>query len=699
MKFYIYLFLLIIFSACASKTSQTTEFVISELAEALTAEELAGKRLTPELLWKFGRLGDYSISADGKTVAYTVTRFNLEQDRSRTTIWSIPIDGGQAVCLTADVPASCSNPRWLPSGKLAYTTGTKDGTQIWEMNANGTGKRQVSFITGGLSGFEFNKNADVVMFTKRVSVGNNPREKHADLPKSSAGVYDDMMYRHWDYWNDNTVSHIWVGKMKNGELLSGIDIMEGEPYDAPLAPFFSMSEVAWCPTGKHIAYTSKKMEGKTYTTSTDSDIYLYNIENKTTKNITKGMLGYDKYPVFSPCGNMIAFQSMETPGYESDKGRLMVYNLSTENIDYITADYEHSASNFSWTSDSRHLYFISGVRATYQVYLADIATKEIKPITEGHHNYGNIKIANHVAGNILICSKTTLSMAAELFIVDAQTGSDRQLTTINENIYASIDMGKVEERIVKTSDGKDMLVWVVYPPDFDPNKKYPALLYCQGGPQSAVSQSFSYRWNKQLMAANGYIVVAPNRRGVPTFGHDWLIQISGDYGGQNISDYLSAIDDVKKENYVDEERLGAVGASYGGYSVYWLAGNHDNRFKAFISHCGFFNIESMYAATEEFFFVNFDFGGAFWEKPRPRNYDFSPHLHVDKWNTPILVIHGIKDYRVPYNEGLQAFNAAQLRGIPSRLLVFPDEGHWILKAQNAIVWQREFFEWLDMWLK
>ena len=691
-SFIILIFISFLITGC---NNQTVPILISEQPEALTSEEIAGKRLTPELLWKFGRIGDYSVSPDGKTVVYTVTRFSLTENASRTTIWTVSADGGEATCLTAGISSGASNPRWLPSGRIAYMSAANDGMQIWSMNANGSDKRQISFIGGGINGFEFSPQGDAVMYLKRVSIGGSPAEQYPDLPKANAITANDLMYRHWDRWTDYMASHIWVGKIENGALRSGIDIMEGEPYEAPLAPFFSLAEIAWSPDGKYIAYTCKKMTGREYAISTNSDIFLYNVETGITKNITEGMLGYDKYPVFSPDGAKIAFQSMATLGYEADKQRLMVYSMSNGAMEDLTEHYEENASNFVWTADGSEIFFISGVRATYQLFKVNVASKEIQPITSGHHNYANIIPAH----NGLICSKTTMSLATELFVVNPQTGTEQQLTFVNKNIYDAINMGNVEERIVKTTDDKDMLVWVIYPPDFDPSKKYPALLFCQGGPQVATSHSFSYRWNFQLMAANDYIIVAPNRRGLPTFGQEWNRQISGDYGGQNMLDLLSAIDDVSKEPYVDENRLGAVGASYGGFSVYWLAGHHEQRFKAFIAHCGLFNFESMYGSTEEYFFVNFDMGGAFWENPRPRNYDFSPHLSVDKWDTPILVIHGVRDYRVPYAEGIQAFNAARLRNIPARLLIFPDEGHWVLRPQNSVLWQREFFGWLDEWVK
>ena len=410
------------------------------------------------------------------------------------------------------------------------------------------------------------------------------------------------------------------------------------------------------------------------------------------------MPGYDKYPVFSPDGKKIAFQSMETPGYEADKDRLLVYDMVTGNKEYLTENFDQNVSNLCWSDEGDIIYFISGIKATYQIYQLELKTGQIKQITEGVHNYNSFSLA----GNSIIGEKMSMSMATEIFRVNKETGSEQQLTFTNRNIYDNIKMGKVEEEWIQTTDGKDMLVWVIYPPGFDPEKKYPALLYCQGGPQSAVSQFFSYRWNFQIMAANDYIIVAPNRRGLPTFGTEWNEQISGDYGGQNMKDYLSAIDKLKEEPFIDKNRLGAVGASYGGFSVFWLAGNHDKRFKAFISHCGIYNFESMYAATEETFFVHHDMGGSYWDKSNSvaqKSYATSPHKFIQNWDTPIMIITGANDFRIPYTESLQAFNAAQLRGVPSKLLFFPEETHFVLKPQNSILWQREFFGWLDKYLK
>jgi dipeptidyl aminopeptidase/acylaminoacyl peptidase len=447
-----------------------------------------------------------------------------------------------------------------------------------------------------------------------------------------------------------------------------------------------------------IAYTCKKKTGKAYSVSTNSDIYFYEVETGRTTNFTDGMMGYDKNPVFSHNGKYLAWESMERDGYESDKNRLFLANLETGEKTDLTADFDQNVHSLSWDAESSAIFFTSNIHGTDEIYRLKLADGSISRLTDGIHNYQTVE----QAGSKLVAQKVSMSQPAELYLVDPETGTDQPLTMVNKGILDQLTMGKVEERWLETTDGKQMHTWVIYPPNFDPNKKYPALLYCQGGPQGTVSQFWSYRWNFQMMAANGYIVVAPNRRGLPGFGQEWNEQISKDYGGQNIKDYLTAIDELAKEPFVDENRLGAVGASYGGFSVFFLAGNHDGRFNAFISHDGMFNFEHMYTTTEEMWFVNWDIGGPFWEKDNAaaqRSYTFSPHNFVQNWDTPILVIHGEKDFRVPPDQGMAAFNAAVLRDIPAQFLYFPEENHWVLQAQNGILWQRVFFNWLDRWLK
>ncbi len=662
---------------------------------ALTSEEIEGGILTPEILWKFGRVSNHQLSPDGETVIFNVTYYNHNTNESITQIYTLPAAGGDPQLMTQSF-GSCYNPRWKPDGSaIAFLSSRSGDSQIWEMDPNGNNPRQVSFIDGGINGFEYSPNGNMVLYLKDVKLDKTPTEIYEDLPLANVRIIDDLMYRHWNSWHDYSYSHIFVSPIREDGILEGNDIMEGEQWDAPLSPYFDQSEIVWSPDGKYIAYTCKKMKGKNYAVSTNSDIYLYSIQDETTENLTKGMQGYDKYPVFSNDGSKIAWQSMETPGYEADKARLFVMDLNNREKLYLTRDFDQNAEHFVWSDDDSKIYFISGVEATYQIYSIELENMDINQITTGVHNYTSFELGE----GFLTGEKMSMSMATEIFTIDIASGEEKQISFMNKNIYENIEMGDVEERWVKTTDNKDMKVWVIYPPGFDAEKEYPALLYCQGGPQSAVSQFFSFRWNFQMMAANDYVIVAPNRRGLPTFGTEWNEQISEDYGGQNIKDYFSAIDALKKEAFIDEQRLGAVGASYGGFSVFYLAGHHEGRFNAFISHCGIFNFESMYASTEEMFFVNHDMGGAFWEKPKPPSYDFSPHKYVGNWDTPILIITGEYDFRIPYTESLQAFNAAQLQGVPSKLLVFPEETHFVLKPQNSILWQREFFGWLDKYLK
>jgi dipeptidyl aminopeptidase/acylaminoacyl peptidase len=522
------------------------------------------------------------------------------------------------------------------------------------------------------------------------------------------------MVRHWDRWTDGSHLHIFIADFDGMTIAEGKDIMEGEPYDAPMEPYFDAAEISWNNAGTTLAYSCKKMGETEYATSTDSDIYLYDVESGTTTNICKEygalvaeprtdgilvnmavMAGYDKYPVFSPDDSKIAFRSMRRAGNESDKERLFIFDTATKEFTDLTADFDHSATNVLWNSEDE-LFFIAPYFGTYQVFRADM-DGDVSIVTEGEHDI----TALSMAGSSAVVSLTRQDRATELYSLSTASARLFPLTDINGKIFSSLKMGRIEERMIRTTDGRDMLTWVTYPPDFDPAKKYPALLYCEGGPQSAMTQVWSYRWNYQLMATQGYIVVAPCRRGTLSFGQEWTDQISGDYSGQNIRDYLSAIDEVAREPYVDSERLGCVGASYGGYSVFYLAGVHEGRFKAFISHCGIFNFESMYGETEELFFVNNDYGGSYWsENPvAQRSYAASPHKLVKNWDTPILIITGQNDFRIPYTQSLEAHTAARLMGVPSRLVVFDNEAHQVFGPQNNLAWNREFFGWLDRYVK
>jgi len=692
---YLLLIQLLLLATVSCNKPVSNETKPGDFQGILSEAEIQAGRLSPEILWKFGRIGDHQVSPDGKYILYNLSRYDYQTNGRISDICLIQADGGEVKILTPS-DGSYFNARWTPDGrKIGYISSQTGSGQVWEMNPDGTAAMQRTDISGGINGFEYAPAGNQIFYLADVKIDKLATDIYPDLPLANVHIADDLMVRHWNSWSDGAYSHIFIAGLSETLIRTGTDIMIGEPWDAPLSPYFDQAEISWSPDGKKIAYTCKKMKGREYALSTNSDIYLYQTEDGQTLNLTSGMQGYDKYPVFSPDGSKIAWQSMETPGFEADKNRLFVIDLAKGEKKYLTENWDHNAEGLSWSRDGAQIYFTSVRNATTQIYSINTQTSEIRQITNGQHDYINAKPAD----GFLTGEKMSMSMSPELFRINPETGEETQLSFTNRHIYDKIKMGRVEERWVKTTDRKDMLVWVIYPPDFDSTKQYPALLYCQGGPQSAVSQFFSFRWNLQLMAANGYIVVAPNRRGLPGFGSEWNEQISGDYGGQNIRDYLSAIDQVAAEPYVDKERLGAVGASYGGFSVFYLAGHHEGRFKAFISHCGIYNFESMYGGTEEMFFVNHDLGGAYWDKPKPESYKWSPHLYVDKWDTPILIVSGEYDFRIPYTQSLEAFNAAQLRGIPSRLLIFPEETHFVLKPQNSILWQREFFGWLDTYLK
>lgn len=695
-----------------------------ELNMELTQQEKDARVFSPEVMLKMGRLGSPAVSPDKQTVLYTINYQSLEDNRGYTSLWVQPTQAdriprmksapGDLKQLTGN-NMGVNSPAWAADSKTIYFLCNKSrSSQLWSVGIDGEGLKQLSDVEGGINGFGISPDEDKIWYTQKVKVQNVTSEEvyGGKFDKSKARIYDDLMERHWDYWEDGAYSHIFVAdfdasKGKNA-VGKGTDIMPGEAWDAPLAPYFDMEEIAWRPDGKALAYTCKKLTGYAYAISTDSDIYLYTLEDGKTVNLTEGMSGYDKYPAFSPDGSKMAWQSMERAGNESDKSRLMILDLATGERDYLTKDFDYNASNLRWGTnryDKEAIYFIAPMEGRHQICRVDTEDFKVAVLSGENADYTWFDLLDKATNaQQFLAAKTTISMATELFTrLDSVKAVDNQLTFVNQSIYDQVDMGEVQERWVKTTDGKEMLVWVILPPNFDPNKKYPTLLYCQGGPQSVVSQRWSYRWNFQLMAAQGYVVVAPNRRGLPSFGQEWLDQISGDYSGQNIRDYLSAIDDVAKEPWVDRDRLGCVGASYGGYSAFYLMGHHENRFKAFIAHCGMFNLESFYGETEELWFPTNDLGGPYWDrdenKVADRSYANSPHLAVNKWNTPILIIAGAKDFRIPYTQSLQAFTAARAKGIPSRLVFFEDEAHQVFKPQNAWVWHKEFFSWLDKYLK
>jgi len=659
--------------------------------------KLTSDLMTPEVLWAFGRVSDPQASPDGKSVMYGVSYYSIEQNKGNRDLYLLELKTNKVNQITQTAKSEF-NALWRPDGKkIGYLSSESGSVQLWEMNPDGSEKIRISDIEGGITGFKYAPDQSKIVFTKEVPLTNKFESLYKDLPLATGRVLDDLMYRHWDEWVD-TYSHVFVADYDGKQLLNEVDILKGEPYQAPLKPFGGMEQVSFTPDSKAVAYTCKKLTGKMESLSTNSDIYLYDLTTKKTTNLTEGMMGFDVAPSFSPDGKYMAWESMERDGYESDKNRLYLLNLATGEKIYATEKFDQNAGDLTWTPDSKNLFFTSDWHGAYQIYQYNLKNQKIDQITEGLQDYHALALA----GKLLITTKQTMSFPSELFSINPKNGTATQLTFTNQNLLEQLAMGKTEERWIKTHDGEDMQVFVIYPPHFDPNKKYPALLYCKGGPQGPLSQSFHYRWNYQIMAANGYIVVAPARRGVSGFGQAWQEQISGDYHGKSMQDYLTSIDEMAKEPFVDKERLGAVGASAGGYAVYYLAGNHDSRFKAFVAHDGIFNEEAQYLETEEMWFENWDKGGPFWEKDNKiaqEVYAHSPHKYVDKWDTPILVIHGEKDYRVVFTQGMTAFNAAILKDVPAEFLYFPDENHWVLQPQNAILWQRTFFSWLDKWLK
>ncbi|MFA6812121.1 MAG: S9 family peptidase [Bacteroidaceae bacterium] len=692
--------LIIMFSAMLlasyGEAKDTTN--ISETPIGKSDIQIKGGRMTPEALWSMGRMGEMSLSPDGKKIVYTVAYYSIPENKSNREIYVMNADGSDNRQITHTTMQE-NSAAWIKGGnKIAFMSNDDGSSQLYEINPDGTERRQLTHYKGDIEGFKFSPDGKKLMFIAEVKTIKTTAEKYPDLPKASGIIVTDLMYKHWDEWV-KSAPHPFVADF-NGEGISNIkDVMQGEPYECPMKPFGDVEQLNWNETSDKLAYTCRKKVGLQYTLSTNSDIYVYDLKTGQTTNITEENKGYDTNPQYSPDGKYVAWQSMEHDGYESDQNRLMVMNLVTGEKRFVSKPFESNVDAFVWSANSKTIYFTGVWHAEEQIYACNVDKSTVKAITSGVHDYGTIKLFGK---RMLLAMRHSMSMADELYAVNLSDGEATQLTHENESIYKQIEMGKVESRWIKTTDGKQMLTWVIYPPRFNPNKKYPTLLYCEGGPQSPVSQFWSYRWNFQIMAANDYIIVAPNRRGLPGFGNEWNEEISGDYGGQCMKDYFSAIDEVSKEPYVDKDHLGCVGASFGGFSVYWLAGHHNKRFKAFIAHDGIFNMQMQYLETDEMWFANWDMGGAYWDKKNPvaqRTFATSPHLFVDKWDTPILCIHSEKDYRILASQAMAAFNAAKLRGVPAELLIYPDENHWVLKPQNGILWQRTFFEWLDKWLK
>ena len=701
--------------------------------------QLDSDLMTPEALWAMGRIGGYSASPDGQKIVYQVGYYSVKHDKSHHVLYVMNADGtGQQKLTTGS--KNETDAAWLDNGTIAFLT----GGEVWKMNADGTNRRQLSRTGGEVEGFKFSPDGTKVILLKSLPFNEIIKKNPADLPKATGRLVTDLMYRHWDHYVES-IQHPFVCSVgESGIAADAVDILEGEPYECPMEPFGGIEQLDWSPDSKSIAYTCRKKTGLEYSISTDADIYLYNISTRATRNLckpegyvepkidpTKTMkyqsvnapenlknnVGYDQNPKFSPDGRFVAWLSMERNGYEADRQRLCCYELATGEKTYLTEDFDSNVDDFCWSDNVKdaQIYFIGVWHAIENLYaVAPVPAKgkakggvRTVQLTNECADWGSLQLMNN--GRQLLMERHSFIEPADLYLVTpnakkTEKTTIQQLTFENKHILDRLAKPKVESRWVKTTDGNQMLYWIVQPPHFDPSKKYPTLLFCEGGPQSPVSQFWSYRWNFMIMASQGYVIIAPNRHGLPGFGQEWLEEISGDWTGQCMSDYLTAIDDAAQNlPYVDRNRLGAVGASFGGFSVYYLAGHHDKRFKCFIAHDGAFNLQAMYTETEENWFSNWEYDDAYWNKDQTANaqktYKNSPHLFVDKWHTPILCIHGELDYRINATQGMSAFNAARMRGIEAQLLIFPNENHWVLKPQNGILWQRTYFNWLDRWLK
>ena len=645
--------------------------------------------MTPEVLWAFGRVGGAVVSPDGKRVAYTVAYYSIQENKSNSDIYVMDVNGENKKQLTQTTGREGAL-AWLPSGKaIAFL---RDG-KLWNINPDSGNETQVSDIEESIDGFIYSPTEDKALFVISTKLEKyTGAEIYSDLDKANAYIYDDMMYRHWDSWKDGSYNHIYVGNIVSGKITAVEDIMPGELFDSPTKPFGGTEEITWSPDGKTIVYTSKKLTGKEYAFQTNSDLYAYDLSSKQTKLLTPDMPGYDKYPQFSPDGSKLLFTSMKRAGFEADKERMMIMDWPSGTIKDVSESLDASPSSMKWSADGSAIYFTAPFQEAHQIHKLDMKTGNISRLTNGNHDYQGAELA----GDAFIATRTTSVKPAEIFRVNPSDGTGEEISFVNKELFDKLKLPTFEKRFVTTTDNKQMVTWVVYPPDFDASKKYPLLLMCTGGPQGVLGPSFSYRWNYMLMASQGYVVVVPARRGTSGSGQEWNDAISKNHGTQEERDLLSAVDAICKEPWADAARIGAMGASYGGYSIFHLAGTHKGRFKAFLAHSGIFNMEFMYATTEEMFFEEWETGGAPWDKTNKiaqNSYTHSPHLLVNNWDTPIMIVHGEKDFRVPYSQGMAAYNTAQMLGVESRLLIFPTENHWVLSPQNAIIWQREFFAW------
>lgn len=710
------------------RTTMTNLLVLALIVAATAGSAAAEARMSPELLWKLGRIAGGAISADGQLVAYAVRNYDLEKNAGSSEIYLLTLDGHRDRVIGQNWK-SVADLQWghgTSAGRLFFVgtpaeikdaAGDKDAAgakkaakegagaknpdetkhhgkpQVWSLDPDNGEPRQVTNVAAGVANLKVAPTGTHCAFTVDVKMDDTVNELYSDLPKADARIIDSLLFRHWNAWHDYAYSHLHVARFKDGVAADVVDLMDGLRVDCPLQPFGGGENYAWSTDGQEIAYTAKIVNNPAE--STDSDIYLVGVAGGHSRCITPGRPGYETDPVYSPDGRFIAFHSMQRGGFESDRNRIMLYDRSTGSIDELTVGLDQTAHGATWMPDSKSLLFVSEWRGTNQVFRIELNDRKATQVSHGQYNWGLSGVFPN--GRTALVARQDMLRPNELVTLALDDGAHTVVTHINDAHFKHLELPTVEQRHVTASDGKSIHNWVIYPPNFDPAKKWPLITYCQGGPQGQIGQSFSYRWNFHLMAARGYVVVAVNRRGLPGFGRAWNDQISGDWGGQAMQDILAATDDLLSEPFIDRRRTAAVGASFGGYTVYWLMGNHEDRFRCMISHCGVFNLESWYSSTEELFFANWDLGGPFWKSREAQDkYDrFSPHRFVGNWKTPLLVIHGEKDFRVPVTQGIEAFTTAQLQGVPSRFLYYPDEGHWVMSPQNGVLWHRVFFDWLD----
>ena len=684
----------IVLTGCGTG-SQSSEKVI-EKPDIKTTDGF----FAPEVLEAFGRISEVAPSPDGTKIIFTLAYEDIQENKANAEIYSMDADGQNMKRLTTTAPSE-SNLQWIADGtKIAFLR--KDDAskkmQIFVMNADGSDVKRVSDVENGIECFVISPDGTKIIYGSPVKAFNKDEDLFKDLPLTSGRVVDDLMYKHWDEWVTE-IPHPFLADFSVDGISGAVDIMEGEPFECPMRPFGGTDAFAWSPDSKTLVYVSRKLKGQDYAFSADSNLYLYDLASKSTTCLTEEIPGYDTNPAFSPDGKSLAWLSMKTAKFESDKKRLMILDIASKEKRDLTEQWDYWPEQIAWSKNGDAIWFAGYYQGVEPIFKIDVKTCAIDTVAMDVCDFSTV---TPVADNAVLTLRHSMSAPNEICLVRTDNKEVKELTSVNKELLSQLKLGEVRKVMVPTTDGKEMCTWVILPPDFDPSKKYPALLYCQGGPQQAVSQFWSYRWNFMIMAAHGYIVIAPNRRGLPGFGTEWNEQISGDYGGQNMKDYFSAVDYMAKEPYVDEKHIGAVGASYGGFSVYWLAGHHENRFAALVAHAGIFNLQSQYLETEEMWFADYDLGGPFWDKNNAvaqRTYSNSPHLYVDQWTAPILVTVGELDYRILASQGMMAFNAAKMRGLEAEMLVFPDENHWILKPQNAILWQRVFFRFLDKYLK